>query len=108
LHDADIVVSHYEHLLAGLRELGPRVHVLGLIPPDRDRFPGSAEHFAMLNARVRAVAQTRCASFLDWAADVDARRGQETWRYRDGFHPNQAGARLLAEIIRDRLLGDAR
>lgn len=107
LQDADTVVAHYERLLDGLRNLGARVHVLGLIPPDRDRFPGSAEHFAMLNARVQTLTGRMCASFLDWAADVEARRGGEPWRYRDGFHPNQAGARLLAEIIHDRMLSDA-
>lgn len=106
LHDADTVVSHYERLLTGLHDLDASVHVLGLIAPDRDRFPGSAEHFAMLNVRLLALTRTMCVSFLDWAGDVEARRGGEPWRYRDGFHTNQAGARLLAEIIRDRMLGD--
>lgn len=103
LFDHDVVIGHLAHLLEQLRSLGARSHVLGLIPPDHDRFPGSAEHFAEVNRRLVAVAHAGGAGFIDWAADVDARRGATPWRYRDGFHPNNAGARLLAGILCDRV-----
>lgn len=98
LMDADVILAHYRHLHESLRALGTTVCVLGLIPPERSRFPGSAEHFSALNDRLRALAAEMGAEFVDWAPRFDA-----SGFYRDGFHPNQQGAARLARILHDQM-----
>jgi lysophospholipase L1-like esterase len=44
--------------------------------------------------------------FLDWASLLAARGKHSELFYRDGFHPNEAGARVLAEILRERFCGE--
>jgi len=101
--DRDVLLRHYADLLAGLATLRTSVHVLGLIPPDEARFPGTPAYYAALNEQLRALAASSAVDFIDWAQDVRARQGQEAWRYRDGFHPNITGVRLLASVLHDRL-----
>ena len=103
--DPDALLGHYADLLRALAELHTTVHVLGLIGPDRTTFPGSAEHFAVLNDRLKALASQQAVDFIDWGSEVASRTDGAAWRYRDGFHPNAAGARLLGTIIRERMAG---
>jgi len=105
LLDADTVLAHYAALLKGLRTLQTSILVLGLLPPAPATFPGSAEHFSGLNTRLRILAEQEGAEFFDWAAVLETRLAQTDWRYRDGFHPNAAGARMLAEALNERLAG---
>ena len=99
LIDDDQFASYQTELLKRLRALGTRVLVLGLLPVDEARFPGSLEHFKILNARIRQIAAAEGAEFLDWASSLN---GDDLF-YRDGFHPNKAGAGALAKILRERL-----
>jgi lysophospholipase L1-like esterase len=101
--DRDVLLRHYASLLDGLKTLGTSVHVLGLIPPDESCFPGSPSYFSALNEQLRALAALAGAEFIDWAADINVLHHQSPWRYRDGFHPNMIGARLLARVLRDRI-----
>jgi lysophospholipase L1-like esterase len=103
LFAADAIVKHYEVLLGRLSTLQSRVHMLGLIAPGEEQFPGSAAHFAALNARLKEVARVASVEFIDWAADINAAAGATSWRYRDGFHPNAEGARVLARILSARV-----
>jgi lysophospholipase L1-like esterase len=107
LYDAGVIQAHYERLLDHLVSHGVCVHILGLIPPDDRRFPGSAAHFSMLNARLRQLALSHGVDFIDWAVDVERAADAATWRCRDGFHPSPDGARMLARILRDRLTAKA-
>lgn len=100
--DPENILAHYATLLQSLSGLPAAVHVLGLIGPDENCFPGSPAHFSALNERVRALAAAHRAEFIDWAQNVLARRDSAPWRYRDGFHPNLAGAQLLAGVLYDR------
>jgi len=86
-------------LLKRLRSLGTRVLVLGLLPVDETRFPGSKEHFKTVNARLKQIADAEGVEFFDWASSLN---GSDLF-YRDGFHPNPAGAAALAGILRERL-----
>lgn len=100
--DGATVLQHYEILLNSLASLDARVHMLGLIPPEEDCFPGTPAHYAALNEDLRALAGAAGVDFVDWSRDVEERRGATAWRFRDGFHPNQAGAELLGGILFDR------
>ncbi len=102
LLDADDMLAQYAALLAALRPLGARVWVLGLIPPDSSCFPGTPEHFRRLNEPLERLARDSGAAFVDWAPAIES-SGLRAWRYRDGFHPNLAGARLMADLLRTRL-----
>ncbi len=92
LMDTDVVATHLTTLL---RALKTRVLVLGLLPVDESRFPGSRAHFASVNAKLRDIASAEGAEFFDWGSGL----AQDGLFYRDGFHPNLAGARALADIL---------
>lgn len=92
--------TKYQHeLLRQLRALGARVLVLGLLPVNDACFPGSAAYFASVNAKLEAVANGAGAEFLDWASLLPVTKTHAALFYRDGFHPNEAGAQALARIL---------
>jgi lysophospholipase L1-like esterase len=99
LIDLELLATHQTELLKQLRALGTRVLVLGLLPVDPARFPASLDQFKAVNARLQEIAQAEGAEFFNWASRLN---GGELF-YRDGFHPNAAGAAALATILRERL-----
>jgi lysophospholipase L1-like esterase len=103
LLDSEPLAAHLTTLLQRLRELKTRVLVLGLLPVDESRFPGSPANFDAVNARLQEIAATEGVDFFDWGGELKAKSAHEELFYRDGFHPNLAGARALAEILRLRL-----
>jgi len=103
LLDAEPFAAHLTTLLPKLRELKTRVLVLGLLPVDESQFPGSPAYFESANARLKQIAATAGVDFFDWGVELKAKSAQAELFYRDGFHPNLAGARALAEILRSRL-----
>jgi len=100
LVDIEQFASFQTELLKRLRALGARVLVLGLLPVDEACFPGSPEQFTIVNARLKQIADAEGAEFVDWASSLN---GEDLF-YRDGFHPNPAGADALARILRERIL----
>ena len=100
LIDLEKFSSYQTELLKRLQELGTRVIVLGLLPVDETRFPGSREHFKTVNARLKQIAEAEGAEFVDWASSLN---GGNLF-YRDGFHPNATGADALARILREQIL----
>ena len=101
LIDLDELAVYLTDLIKRLRAIGTRVLVLGLLPVDRARFPSSPEYFKSVNARLEQVAIAEGAEFLDWGSLLPA---NGDLFYRDSFHPNKAGARVLAQILRERLV----
>jgi hypothetical protein len=97
LINLEVLAGQQAELIKRLRALGARVLVLGLLPVDQVRFPGSPEHFKCVNARLEQIATTEGAEFFDWGSLLSA--NGELF-YRDGFHPNAAGAAALAGILR--------
>jgi len=97
LIDVEQFASYQTQLLKRLRDLDTRVLVLGLLPVDGARFPGSSEHFKTLNARLKQIAEAEGVQFFDWASSLN---GNDLF-YRDGFHPNAASAVALARILRE-------
>ena len=100
LLDLERLATYQTELLRRLRALGTRVLVLGLLPVDHTCFPGSSEHFKTVNRRLKQIADAEGAEFFDWASSLNG----GDFFYRDGFHPNAAGAEELARILRERLL----
>ncbi len=100
LIDLERFTSYQTELLKQLQALGARVIVLGLLPIDDTRFPGSLEHFKSVTARLKQIADAEGVEFVDWASSLN---GGDLF-YRDGFHPNAAGADALAGILREQIL----
>ena len=101
LLDLDRLARYQADLIQRLRELGTRVLVLGLLPVNQSRFPSSPQYFKSVNARLEEIARAERVEYLDWGSMLPA---NDDLFYRDSFHPNQAGARALAKILRERLL----
>ncbi|HJP91864.1 MAG TPA: SGNH/GDSL hydrolase family protein [Pyrinomonadaceae bacterium] len=99
LMDLELLARHQTELLKHLRPLGARVLVLGLLPVDQTRFPDSPEHFKSVNARLREISRAEGAEFFDWASLLPINGKLGDLFYRDSFHPNAAGANLLAKIL---------
>jgi hypothetical protein len=99
LIDVEQFASYQTELLKRLRGLDTRVLVLGLLPVDQTQFPGSPEQFKTVNARLKLIADAEGVEFFDWASSL---KGDDLF-YRDGFHPNAAGANALARILGERL-----
>jgi len=102
LMDLETLASHQTELLRRLRNVDARVVVLGLLPVDQARFPDSPEHFRLVNARLKQIAQAEGAEFFDWGSLLPANGNRGALFYRDSFHPNAAGAAALAGILRER------
>jgi hypothetical protein len=100
LLDLEGLASYQTELLRRLRAMKTRVLVLGLLPVDEARFPGSREHFKMVNARLKQIANAEGVEFFDWASSLN---GSELF-YRDGFHPSPTGAARLARLLHERIL----
>lgn len=103
LMDIDALAEHLTTLLHRLRELNTRVLVLGLLPVDEARFPGSSAYFTWVNTKLSEVANAEGIEFFDWGAELKSRILDDAVFYRDGFHPNLIGATALAEILRSHL-----
>ncbi|HEX5873864.1 MAG TPA: SGNH/GDSL hydrolase family protein, partial [Pyrinomonadaceae bacterium] len=104
LLDMERLATYQVQLIQRLRSLGTRVIVLGLLPVDQSRFPGSPEHFQLVNTRLRQIAAAEGADFFDWGSLLPSNGTRQNLFYRDSFHPNEAGAATLAGTLRDYLL----
>lgn len=101
LLELDQLGRYLTDLIKRLHALGTRVVVLGLLPVDEARFPGSPEYFRSVNARLEEIATAEGAAFFDWGSLLPS---NGDLFYRDSFHPNKAGAGALATILRERLM----
>ncbi|HEY6245619.1 MAG TPA: SGNH/GDSL hydrolase family protein [Pyrinomonadaceae bacterium] len=104
LVELDAFAGRYEELLSQLRSSAKQILMLGLLPVDEKMFPGSSEYFAIVTKRLRELATRFDVNFLDWGGEVTSLERCSELFYRDGFHPNSNGARVLAEILRRHLL----
>ena len=100
LIDLELLARYLTDLIQRLRAVNTRVVVLGLLPVDQTQFPNSPEYFQSVNARLEKIATAEGAEFFDWGSLLPA---NGDLFYRDGFHPNKAGACALANILREYL-----
>ena len=103
LVDVEQFTARLTALLQKLQELNTRVVILGLLPVDEAQFPGSCAYFKSINASLQEIADAERTEFFDWGSVLKASGTHEQFFYRDGFHPNAAGATALAEILRSHL-----
>ena len=103
LMELDQLEENISSLLQQLATLSCRTVVLGLLPVDNLRFPDSPNYFHQVNRRLAALTASAGAEFIDWGGCFAALANRERLFYRDGFHPNLAGAQALAGILLDRL-----
>lgn len=101
LMEVESFTTHLTTLLRRLHELNTRVLILGLLPVDATQFPMSPVYFKSINAKLKEIAKTEGAEFFDWGSELKMTR--DSLFYRDGFHPNLAGARALAEMLHSHL-----
>jgi lysophospholipase L1-like esterase len=99
LMELEEFAQYQSELLEQLRSLGARVLMLGLLPVDDTRFPSSPAHFTAVNEKLKELANAAGVEFFDWASLLAAKGTHASLFYRDSFHPNEAGARALAEIL---------
>ena len=97
--DLEALISHYGKLLRQLQQLGTRVLVLGLLPVDDTRFPGSSNYFNQVNSRLEQLTKSLGVEFVNWGQQLDSAHAFQELFYRDGFHPNTEGAKALAAIL---------
>ena len=103
LRELELFSAQLYALLRQLQDLNARVLILGLLPVNEAQFPSSPANFQMVNAKLKEIAANNGVEFFDWAASLNERANGEQFFYRDGFHPNAAGATALAEILRSHL-----
>lgn len=101
LMDLDTFASNYLELIKRLQSLQASVLMLGLLPVG-ECFPQSSAYFEQVNQRLSNIAATTKVEFFDWAATLRT-NGYRELLYRDTFHPNRAGAKRLADILRSHL-----
>lgn len=99
LMDLEVVATYQSELIKQLRTLGTHVVVLGLLGVDDACFPSSSGYFKAVNRRLEEIAKAEGAEFLDWGSRLDS----DGLFYRDGFHPNAAGAAALATILQEQI-----
>lgn len=102
LMDLEVLATHYAELINRLRENGTRVLAMGLLPIDQDRFPDSPDYFLRVNSRLSNIATGCGAEFCDWGASLRNEDYRQLF-YQDSFHPNAAGAKVLAGILQKHL-----
>ncbi|PWT89616.1 MAG: hypothetical protein C5B55_11070 [Blastocatellia bacterium] len=100
---SDAFTKRYEELLSQLCGSAKQILVLGLLPVDDTMFPGSLHYFSEVTNSLRDLATRFDVNFLDWGAEVSSLNSYSELFYRDGFHPNHSGAKVLAGILRSRL-----
>jgi len=86
-------------LFSDLAHLSNKLLILGMLPIDGSRFPGSAEQFGKTNQILKTTAEVNGGDFFDWGAEMKACENCDDLFFRDGFHPNHSGAEKLAQIL---------
>ena len=99
-------LDHYRNLLRSLHPLATRIHLLGLLPVDDDKFPGSLVKFLHVNEVLRALAGSTGTQFIDWHSDFAEAMRRRPLSYLDGFHPNASGVEVLANLLMKHLSED--
>jgi lysophospholipase L1-like esterase len=105
--ELDKFIETYQILLANIKRFKSRIIIAGMLPVDDASFPGSAKQFHLLNGELCAMAEREGVEFLDWGSVVESQVNKSDLYYRDGFHFNANGARLLARLIFQHIFEEA-
>jgi lysophospholipase L1-like esterase len=99
-------LEHYRNLLGCLRPLATRIHLLSLLPIDDNKFPGSLAKFCHVNEVLSTLAGPSGAQLIDWHSDFAEAMLQGQLSYLDGFHPNESGVEVMANLLLKHLSED--
>jgi hypothetical protein len=105
--ELDKFIETYQILLANIKRFKSRIIIAGMLPVDDASFPGSAKQFHLLNGELCAMAEREEVEFLDWGSVVESQVNKSDLYYRDGFHFNANGARLLARLLFQHIFEEA-
>jgi len=105
--EPDKLIETYQGLLSDLQRLKSRIIIAGMLPVDEATFPGSARQFHLLNGELHELAERERVEFLDWGSVVESRVAKSDLYYRDGFHLNADGAKLLARLLFQHIFKEA-
>jgi lysophospholipase L1-like esterase len=103
LLSAKEILESYAALLRDLRSATPSIYVIGLLPISTATFVGSQVKFRELNEDLKSLAKKAGVQFFDWGRGL-CMPSHEDLFFRDGFHPNEKGAKYLAMLLRDYMI----
>ncbi len=92
-------IDSYTKIIMQLKKACEHIHMLSLLTVDDGLFPGSMSQFKIVNDELRKIAIDQSIDFVDWSREFELRSREANVFYLDGFHPNQAGAEMLGEIL---------
>lgn len=99
LLELPLFVDEFRKILSEFDYLCADVYVFGMLPISSEKFPCSSTRFDEVNAIIFKEANRLGATFLDWGVWLEHRQDFLDLFYRDGFHPNEKGARVLADFL---------
>jgi lysophospholipase L1-like esterase len=97
LLDTERYVNCFRRILEALREQCVETTVLTLPPVSEQTFPGTSALVEGRNQALRDLCRVTGAHFADWVPDL--RAATSGMFCRDGFHPSEEGAKLLAQRL---------
>ena len=99
-------LNHYRGLIESLQPLATRIHLLSLLPVDDKKFPGSLVKFQRVNEILEVLASSTGTQFVDWNYGFSEANQTRSLCYLDGFHPNDSGVEVLANLLLKHLSED--
>ena len=97
----DLLSFEYElkSTISDFRKICENVYVLGMLPINGQTFPSSDRSFRDINICLSKISTCLNVNFLDWGIELNSRHDRFDLFYRDGFHPNKDGAKILADFL---------
>jgi hypothetical protein len=104
LSDEEFLTA-YDELLTSLVGTGSAITVLALPPISVVSFPGTMERIVVRNRKLADLAAHKRVDFLEWPCELQAGWGSQFCR--DGFHPTETGAEVMAKRVHQYLMGSS-
>lgn len=104
MHTPEQVLEDCAILLGSLKERCENIAVCGLLPVSDKTFPGSAAGFRTVNQGLQRLAKSSGAHYVNWDELLGDSFDIGECLYRDGFHPNAVGSRLVGRKLSEHLL----
>jgi len=97
---SEIVIENLDYMVTRLQANGA-VPIVATVPPNFKDDPYLVKLHEILNRRIRSYAQSAGLVLVDVGAAMEERRDLFL---SDGFHPNDAGTALIADLFYDALV----
>jgi lysophospholipase L1-like esterase len=103
VHTPEQVFANYTTLLDRMKERCENIAVCGLLPVSEETFPGSASGFQTVNQGLQEIARSSGTHYVNWEELLGTSFDLRECLYRDGFHPNEIGNRLIGRKLSEHL-----